>query len=216
MKKDIDLIIFDLDGTLVDSRQDIVNAVNFMLDKLGLAEKSMDEIVSYVGYGITGLINKSLYPREAELQEKALGFFRNYYKAHSADYTYLYPGVKKILDHFKKKKMAVITNRNHKSSLNILEKMGICKYFLDVIGDDNTSCLKPSKCQFDRLMKKTSVKDSKRAIMIGDMDVDAIAGRAAGVLTCVNTYGFGKREDIEKVRPDYVIDDISELKSIII
>lgn len=212
----MELIIFDLDGTLVDSRQDIVNAINFMLNKLTLAEKSLNEIISYVGNGILDLIDRALRPKEAELKDKGLDIFKSYYKAHPADYTYIYPGVKEVLDYFKDKQMAVITNRNHNSSVTILKKMGIYSYFEDVIGDDNTSCLKPSRCQFDRLLKRRMVKDRKKVIMVGDMDVDIIAGRASGITTCVTTYGFGRKEDLEKAKPDYMIDDILKLKDIII
>ena len=216
MQRDIELIIFDLDGTLVDSRQDISNAINFMLDKLGMPQKTPDEIISYVGHGILELIDRSLRPREVELREKGLDIFKSYHKAHPADYAYLYPGVEDTLDYFKNKQMAVITNRNHNSSVIMLKKMGIYSYFDDVIGDDNTSCLKPSRCQFDRLLNKKVIRDRKKVIMVGDMDVDIIAGRASGVITCVTTYGFGEKKDLEKAKPDYMIDDISKLKDIIV
>lgn len=216
MQREIELIIFDLDGTLVDSRQDIANSINFMLDKLGLSKKTSEEIISYVGYGILELIDRSLSPKEVELKEKGLELFKNYYRAHPADYAYLYPGVKETLDYFKNKQMAVITNRNYNSSVAILKKLGIYSYFADVIGDDNTSCLKPSRCQFDRLLKNKDISNRKEVIMVGDMDVDIIAGRASGVITCVTTYGFGKKEDLEKARPDYMINDILKLQDIIV
>jgi len=212
----IELIIFDLDGTLVDSKQDISNAINFMLDELGMLQKTSDEIISYVGHGILELIDRSLRPREVELREKGLGIFKRYYKVHSADYACLYPGVKDTLDYFKSKQMAVITNRNYNSSVTILKKLSIYPYFADVIGDDNTNCLKPSRCQFDKLLNKKEIKDRKKVIMVGDMDVDIIAGRASGVITCVTTYGFGEKKDLEKAKPDYMIDDISKLKDIIV
>jgi len=93
--------------------------------------------------------------------------------------------------------------------------MGIAAYFKNVIGDDNTSCLKPSRCQFDRLFEKTTVKDKGKVLMVGDMDIDVLAGRASGIVTCAVTYGIGKRQDIERAMPDYIIDDISQLKKII-
>jgi len=216
MQRKIELIIFDLDGTLVDSRQDIVNAINFMLDKLALAQKTSDEIISYVGNGVLDLIERVLSSDQAELKDKGLDIFKGYYKAHPAVYAHLYPGVNEILDYFKNKQMAVITNRNHNSSVTILKKMGIYPYFADVIGDDNTSCLKPSSCQFDRLLARKAIQDKGKVIMIGDMDIDILAGRAAGILSCVTTYGFGKKEDLERAKPDYMIDDILKLKDIII
>ena len=211
----IELIIFDLDGTLVDSRQDIVNAINFMLRSLNLKERPFEEIISYVGKGVNELIKSSLGKDADGLKDRAFKIFRSYYQAHPADNAYVYPGVSEILDYFKNKDKAVITNRNHRASEIILQKMGIASYFKNVIGDDNTSCLKPSRCQFDKLFGKTSVKDKGKVIMVGDMDIDVLAGRASGIVTCAVTYGIGKRQDIERVMPDYIIDDILQLKKII-
>jgi phosphoglycolate phosphatase len=211
----IELIIFDLDGTLVDSRKDIVNAANFMLESLGFNKKPFDEIVSYVGKGVKALIKNALGKNEDGLSDKALEIFKSYYIQHPADYAYLYPGVIETLKHFDRKKKAVITNRNHKSSETILEKMGIADYFEDIIGDDNTTCLKPSKCQFDKLFDKLSLRNRGKVIMVGDMDIDILAGRAAGVSTCAVTCGLGKRLDIERSMPDYIIDEMTQLKDII-
>jgi phosphoglycolate phosphatase len=213
--REIELIIFDLDGTLVDSRQDIVNAANFMLENLMLNKKPFDEIVSYVGKGIKEFIKSALGKDKDGLSDKALEIFKSYYIQHPADYAYLYPGVIETLKHFDRKKKAVITNRNHKSSKTILEKMGIAHYFENIVGDNNTTCLKPSKCQFDRLFDKLSLRNREKAIMVGDMDIDILAGRAAGILTCAVMYGLGKRHDIEKAMPDYIIDEMAKLKDII-
>ena len=210
-----ELIIFDLDGTLVDSRQDIVNGINFMLKELGLKEKPFDEIISYVGRGVEELIKDSIGKDEFESRVKALDIFKIYYKEHPADYAYIYPGVKDTLDYFYGKDKAVITNRNHNSSITILEKMGIAGFFKKIIGDDNTSCLKPSRCQFDRLFDELNVQDRQKVLMVGDMDIDVLAGKASGIATCAVTYGIGKRQDIEHAMPDYIIDDICELKKII-
>jgi phosphoglycolate phosphatase len=209
------LIIFDLDGTLVDSRQDIVNGINFMLKEMNLDEKPFDEIISYVGRGVEELIKDSIGRENFQLRAKALDIFKIYYKAHPADNARTYPGVKDTLGYFDGKDKAVITNRNHNSSITILEKMGIAGFFKSIIGDDNTSCLKPSRCQFDRLFEELDVRDRQKVLMVGDMDIDVLAGKASGIATCAVTYGIGKRQDIEHVMPDYIIDDICELKKII-
>ncbi|MDD5503888.1 MAG: HAD-IA family hydrolase [Candidatus Omnitrophica bacterium] len=211
----IKMIIFDLDGTLVDSRQDIVEAVNHMLVRLGLKEKSFDEVISCVGNGINELIRACLGKDFASLKDRAFEIYRQYYQKHPADNAYLYPGVLEMLDFFCNKEKAVVTNRNHNSSLLILRKLGIERYFNNIIGDDNTSCLKPSRCQFDRLFKKTSVNDKRRVLMVGDMDIDVLAGKASGIKTCAVTYGIGKRDDIERSAPDFIIDDILQLKEIV-
>ncbi len=213
--REVDLIIFDLDGTLVDSRQDIVNGINFMLKQLSFREKPFDEIISYVGRGVEELVKDSIGKDKFELRLKALDIFKNYYKMHPADYAYIYPGVKDMLVYFDGKDKAVITNRNHNSSITMLEKMGVAGFFKSIIGDDNTSCLKPSRCQFDRLFEEINVRDRQKVLMVGDMDIDVLAGKASGIATCAVTYGIGKRQDIEHAVPDYIIDDIRELKKII-
>ena len=96
------------------------------------------------------------------------------------------------------------------SSQNSLE---ITKFFKDIIGGDNVSCLKPSICSLDKALKYN--KNSERSIIVGDMDLDILSGKKAGILTCAVTYGIGKKKDILKAEPDYIIDDIGELKDII-
>jgi phosphoglycolate phosphatase len=214
--REIELMIFDLDGTLVDSRQDIVNGINFMLKELGQEEQAFNGIISYVGKGVEELIKGVLGSQPGDVKDKALGLFKQYYKQHPADHAYVYPGVEDILNHFHKKEKVVITNRNHKSSIALLEKMGLAGYFRSIIGDDNTSCLKPSSCQFDRFFAGCPVRDRYKTIMIGDMDIDILAGKASGIITCAVTYGIGREEDIKRSMPDYIIDHIAKLKEIII
>ena len=210
----IDTIIFDLDGTLVDSRKDIVMAVNFTLRKLGLPEKPPEVVVSYIGLGIRDLIKKSLGEEKRRLVDEALKIFTRYFRKHSADKSKLYPHVKETLDYFRNKRKVVITNRNKESACITLKKLGVINYFQEIFGGDDEDCIKPSACPLDRVCSKLGV-DKNKIIMVGDMDIDIKAGKEFDVRTCWVTYGLGKREDIEKVGPDYVIDDIIDLKKII-
>ena len=212
--KYIDLIIFDLDGTLVDSREDMANAVNFTLKKIGLKEKSISEISSHIGKGIEDLIRGSLGNKQEALLNRALSIFVEYYRKHSTDNTVLYPNVKEILEYFKNKRKAVVTNRNYEFALIALKKLGIYDYFENIIGGDDIGCMKPSACPLDRSMKGLNA-NREEAIIVGDMDIDIIAGKRAGIITCGVTYGIGKKEDIIKAKPDFIIDDIINLKNII-
>ncbi|MFQ5867415.1 MAG: HAD family hydrolase [bacterium] len=212
--KYIDLIIFDLDGTLVDSRDDIANAVNFTLKKIGLKEKSISEISSYIGTGVEGLIRKSLGNKEEVLLKKALSAFEEYYKKHSTDNSVLYPNVKEILEYFKGKKKVIVTNRNYEFALLTLKTLGIYDYFEDIVGGDDIGCMKPSSCPLDMSMHRLNA-NKEEAIIVGDMDLDIVAGKRAGIITCGVTYGIGKKEDIIKAKPDFIIDDIMNLKNLI-
>lgn len=210
----IDLIIFDLDGTLVDSIEDIANAVNFTLKEVGLEEKSIQEISSYVGTGTEDLIRKSLGKNEDTLFEKALSLFKEYYKKHPVDNSRLYPGAREILEYFKDKRKVIVTNRMHEFALKIIKVLNIYDYFEDILGGDDLGCAKPSSCLLDKAMNQLNI-DKERTIIVGDMDVDIFAGKKAGIHTCAVTYGIGLKEDILRARPDYMIDNILRLKEII-
>lgn len=210
----IELIIFDLDGTLIDSRQDIVNAVNHTLRKIHLKEKSLSEISSFIGAGVEDLIRKSIRGKENCCFEEALSTFVEYYKKHSLDNTRLYPGVKEILRYFDKKRKVIVTNRRYEFAVNAMRALDIYDCFENISGEDNLGCMKPSSCPLDKAMNQLHT-DKEKTIIVGDMDIDILAGKNAGILTCAVTYGIGKGEDILKAGPDYTIDSLAELKDII-
>ena len=131
-----------------------------------------------------------------------------------ADNSVLYPGVLETLEYFKNKRKIIITNRNYDFAIITLKALGISEYFEEIIGGDDIGCMKPASCPIDKSMHKLAI-DKERAIMIGDMDIDVLAGRGSGMATCAVTYGIGKKEDILEANPDYIIDNILQLKGII-
>lgn len=213
MKK-IDAIFFDLDGTLVDSREDIVRAVNYTLKEAGLPDKTHHEIISYVGTGVKDLIIKSLGDKDREEADRYVSVFAEYFREHHSDNSRLYPNVKDILELYKKKKLVVVTNRRVEMTAGTLEKLGIDKYFDKVIGADDENCRKPEACPVNKALSGVAA-EAGSSLMVGDMVFDISAGKAAGILTCAVTYGLGKRRDLEEAGPDYLIDDMAELKAII-
>ena len=210
----VNVIIFDVDGTLVDSKDDIVKAMNYALREVGAEEREPERIVSYIGTGARDLVKKSLGKRHGKLFDKAVKIFSEYYVKHSADKSKLYPHVKEVLGHFKYKRKFILTNRYRRFADVTLKELGIRGYFEDIIGGDDESCLKPSACVLDRALPKMKI-DKKEALIVGDMAIDVNTGKNSGVKTCWVTYGLGKKEDVEPLRPDYIIDDIIELKDII-
>lgn len=210
----VDLMIFDVDGTLIDSKKDIVTAVNFTLKSLGLPEKGFDEIVSYIGLGVDYLIKKSMGEENKSLFVRALPIFKDYYRNHSADYTRPYPGIVDTLEYFTSKTKVIVTNRDREFAEITLRLLGLDKYFKEIMGGDDQKCAKPMACPLNSLLTGLSTP-SERVIMIGDMDLDIMAGKAAGVYTCGVLYGIGRREDIAAAKPDYMIEDISELRGIV-
>jgi len=210
----VNTVFFDLDGTLADARLDIAGAMNRALKILGRPEKSAEEISSYIGTGVSYLVRKSLESDDAGLVDKASALYEEEYLKHPADHTILYPGVTEILKTLSDKRKFILTNRYSCLALALLEKFGIRGFFEDVFGGDNENCIKPSACVMAKILPAIGV-DKKEALIVGDMDIDVMTGINSGIRTCWVTYGLGKKEDVLPLKPDYVINNISELGRII-
>lgn len=210
----IDTIFFDVDGTLVDAKKDISVAMNRALREMGLPEKPHEEIISYVGSGVGRLIAKSTGSDDPAMVERGIRLYTEHYLKHPADHAALYPHVRETLEYFARKTKYVLTNRYRSFTVPLLESLGMAHYFAGVIGGDNETCVKPSPRIFDCPVTKP-VFDRERSLIVGDMDVDIQVGKNAGIRTCWVTYGLGRREDVEKLKPDFIIGDIAELRGII-
>lgn len=213
--KRIDGIIFDLDGTLIDSRLDIINSVNFTLQKLGLPRRSPEYIASYIGLGRDFLVRGALSPDNLGRFDEAISIFVEHHTIHQLDNTALYPGIREILEYYKDKKKTVISNRETRSAYRILERLDVIRYFERVFGGDDLSCMKPSACPVLKVLDELRLSKDK-TLIVGDMAIDIESGKEAGVITCGVTYGIGRKEDIIKAGPDYIIDSILGLKEIIL
>lgn len=210
----IDTIFFDVDGTLVDATRDITNAMNRALAEMGLPQKPHDEIVSYIGTGVRYLVESSMGRHDEALIDRGVRLYSEYYIRHPADHTIIYPNVVSTLEYFSAKKKYILTNRYSQFADAMLRAIGLRRFFLGIIGGDDETCLKPSACVFDRPAHKLEL-DRERTMIVGDMAVDVEAGKNAGIKTCWVSYGLGKTDDIKGLKPDYIIDDIGELKKII-
>lgn len=208
---DLDLIIFDLDGTLIDSRNDIANSVNYMLTELGLNRLDNETIYSFVGNGVDSLVKRSLTEKNLDKFDTALPLFRNYYSEHLLDFTALYPNVNETIDYFKSKKKAVVTNKSGDFSIQILKSLNIYNCFEKVICGDTLENKKPHPAQINAVINDLKA-DRKRSLIVGDGEYDITAGKNAGIRTCGLTCGFGKKEELQKTGPDILIDDIIDLK----
>jgi phosphoglycolate phosphatase len=208
----VDLLIFDLDGTLIDSKLDLAQAVNATRAHLGMAPLENERVYSYVGNGAPVLIRRALGDQatEAEVQE-ALEFFLAYYRAHPLDFTRLYPGVKESLERLSAagKRMAVLTNKPVGISRAILEGLGIVDCFFQVYGGNSFEFKKPHPAAVEALMRQAGVgRDA--TLMVGDSGVDVETARNAGIQCCGVTYGF-QPESLANPAPDKVVDRMEEL-----
>jgi len=212
MKK-IDFMIFDFDGTLVDTGADLVKSINYTLGTLGLPERPAHEIISFVGDGVNKLMEKSLGKDHAGRHADAMKIFTDYYAEHLMDHTVLYPGVREILENYRNKTKMILTNKRHRFTMRIAESLKIEKYFADIIGADSMPFMKPDQRVMDHIFSKyPSAKGS--AVVIGDGVNDVLIARKTGVLSCALLNGLGNRDELLKLRADYYCEDILELKDL--
>lgn len=209
----IELLIFDLDGTLVDSREDILNAVNHTLSSLDLPQIPADEIINHVGWGASNLVRSVLGEANQHLFKKAMHLFKAFYAEHLLDHTVLYSGVRELVESVALPK-TVCTNKPTEFSVKILEGLGVAKFFTVISGGDKFTAKKPAPDALHALALDAGVLLEK-VLMIGDSVIDIEAGKNAGAKTCAVTYGFGQKEDLVRANPDYILDSITEVKGIL-
>jgi phosphoglycolate phosphatase len=206
-----DLLVFDLDGTLIDSKLDLALAVNATRADAGLQPLVHETVYSYVGNGAPVLIRKALGPEASDEQvEKSLQFFLNHYRKHMLDNTRLYPGVGDALEEWAgTKKLAVLTNKPERFSRMILDGLGVGGRFARVYGGNSFDTKKPDPLGLNHLMDELQVSPS-RALMVGDSAVDVQTARNAGVHSCGVTYGL-QPETFQEWPPDFLVDRMEEL-----
>jgi len=210
MKRAIDLVMFDLDGTLADTGRDLANTVNYVRSRLNLAPLENRLIYGHVGRGVEHLLRSSLPERCQDSFKEIMQLFLERYENHLLDSTVLYPHVKEILDYFHEKKRAVISNKIHRLTVLVLRGLGIEVCFDAILGGDSSARKKPDPQPLNQLLSAFGISPVM-ALMVGDGGTDVEAGKKAGVLTCGVTYGLGKTEEIIAARPDFLIDDLRQL-----
>ena len=206
------LVIFDLDGTLIDSKLDIAHAVNASRAELGLGPLSLELIGTYVGNGAPVLIRRALGPSAGEAEiERALAFFLSWYGEHKLDNTCLYPGVGEALNRLRNAglRLAVLTNKPVRISKAILDGLGVGGHFFRVYGGNSFPEKKPSPMGVDALMAESGVERSG-TVIVGDSSVDVRTARNAGVPVYGVTYGFAP-ETFEQDPPDFLFDTMAEV-----
>jgi phosphoglycolate phosphatase len=212
MKYDVDVVIFDFDGVLVDAGLDIANAMNFVLRELGLPELPPHRIIGFIGRGAGMLVRDSLGEEHAGLLEQALAMFLERYSRYYLVDTHLYPGVRETLQSLIRagKILAIATQKSEPITHAILAGLEIDSCISIVVGPESITHRKPHPESLLRVIQATRVA-ARRVLMIGDMPTDIQAGKAAGALTCAVTYGYGERADLQAADPDFMIDEIKDL-----
>lgn len=212
-------LLFDLDGTLVDSRADIINSVNLTLAELGRRTLPDARVIKFVGEGARLLVERALgadqsgAPSDCEV-DRALEVFRRHYREHLLDRTRVYPEVRETLARLAYIPKAVVTNKPYEFTASVLDGLGLSPYFDVVIGGDCLSERKPSPLMLYEAARRLGVCEPK-CLMIGDSRVDVEAGRAANMKTCGYIPGFRGRTELVEAGVDYVIERFSELCALV-
>jgi len=209
-----DLIIFDLDGTLIDSKLDLANSVNFARAQMGLSVLEHRLIFSYIGDGATMLIRRAMGEGLGESDvQKALDIFLDHYREHLLDNTTLYPGVIEALDDLRLLKLAVLTNKPLRPTQAILQGLQIQDRFTAVYGGNSFEQKKPHPVGIERILNDTGTA-RERTVMVGDSYIDIQTGRNAVVATCGVTYGLAS-DTLHEPKPDFLINDLRELGRVV-
>jgi len=215
----IQLLIFDLDGTLIDSRLDLVHSVNAMLRNFGRPELADEIIATYVGDGAPMLVRRALGdPEDEALLANGLEYFLSYYREHKLDFTHVYDGVKEMLsaiensNHGSRRRMAVLSNKPVNPSRAIVEALGLKPFFAAVYGGNSFTTKKPDPLGAETILKELG-GTPEETLIVGDSAHDILTGRNAGLWTCGVTYGFAP-QTLEEAPPDVIVDSPQDLRSL--
>jgi|TARA_B100000929_G_scaffold44329_1_gene31522 2-phosphoglycolate phosphatase len=209
----ISLFVYDFDGTLVDTFADIANSVNLALAEMNIQSLSRETIRRNIGSGVVNLMSRSLEGSGCDDVEMAVSFFQKHYNNHLLDQTKLYPNGREVVEHFSKKKNAILSNKPISFVEKILTELNFLSLFDSVLGGDSLSERKPNPMGLQLLMTNLNCP-VKEVLMIGDSAIDIETGKNAGVITCGVTYGLGDPVSLHNSKPDYLIDNLSNLKSL--
>jgi phosphoglycolate phosphatase len=211
--KNIDLILFDFDGTLVDSGGDLATSVNHTLEELHLPTLQPSTIMTFIGDGVNILIEKSLGPSHTGRFNEAMDIFSKYYQEHLCDTTTLYPGVEAVLRHFCSKKKIILTNKLYRYTLKIAKHLKIDMYFEDIIGADSAVYKKPDPRIIRPLLNKYSACKTK-TVIVGDGINDVLLAKNAGILSCAFLNGLTSRDILIQLNPDFICEDLLSLTAL--
>ncbi len=203
------LLIFDLDGTLVDTKKDIAVSLNHALKQEGFKPLPQAQIEALVGWGAKQLVEEALGNPSAEDLQRVFVTFLNYYEAHLMDHSFIYPGVVEFIEAQIDWEMAVVTNKPEVHSKKLLSGLGLDAYFFSVIGGDTLPTRKPDIEVLNVL--RDQIGPWEQGVMVGDSIIDQQFGRDGGLLTCMLTHGFGQIQDLKNAEPDYLVQDFLEL-----
>jgi phosphoglycolate phosphatase len=206
------MIVFDLDGTLVDSIKDITTAMNLTLNSFGMATVADEVLAKWVGVGIAGLIHKIFADAGRFDSEDGLRIFNDYYLKHVADQSELYPGTLGLIESNERK--VILTNKSNIFVRPLLQKLDIERYFEGIFGRESFPTRKPDPGPLLMIAQQFHLQPHQM-IMVGDTEIDIVAGQRAGTRTCAVTYGYGEVGTLTALKPDFIAHNAADLRRVL-
>lgn len=203
------VLVFDLDGTLAETRADIATAANFAMRSVGLAELPVARITTYVGEGAGKLIERCLGARQ-DLFDRALAAWTQHYSAHLLDHSHLYEGVPETLARLPAP-LAVLSNKPEGMTRSILEGLGIARFFTAALGGDSLPVKKPDPAGIAHILRATSCSS---AVLVGDTRVDLETARSARIPCWTAAYGFSGKEELRAAGAEVIFDSFREIEAL--
>jgi phosphoglycolate phosphatase len=210
----VSLLIFDLDGTLVNTLEDIASSLNHTLACFGNGPLPLKAVQQYVGGGIEDLLIRSFGDHPVDLA-KAVRIYKEHHNSNLVVRSVLYPGVARTLEYFQAIPKAVVSNKALEFVAPLIERLGLAGEFQALVGGGPGVLLKPSPDSIRKLVERFRVP-RERTVMVGDGTTDMAAGKAAGVITCAVTYGFRSEQELLKAGPDHILHRFSELTNVFV
>ena len=204
------LLIYDLDGTLVDTAEDITRSINFMLAEFDKPKRTRKEVAAFVGLGVFHLVQNVLGEDDPKRVEKAIKVYRGHYAKHMLDTSRLFPGAAEFLAHFRECKQAVITNKPNPFSRDLLAALGVAGYFFEIVGGDSVYPKKPDPASALALMTRVGARPEE-TVLIGDSVMDVQTARHAGIMSVCVSHGLADRQELIDAAPDVIVVCFSEL-----
>jgi phosphoglycolate phosphatase len=203
-------IVFDLDGTLIDSKDDLILSVNAALAELGRPALPNEQIASYIGQGAPVLIRRALGDAASDEEcRRGLEFFLAYYETHKMDHTTLYPGVREGLAQLAGFPLVILTNKPARISLRILQELKLANLFRAIYGGNSFSTKKPDPLGMNTILGELGVRP-RETVLVGDSEIDVQTARNAGTWVATVTYGFGAHR-LDAFPPDFFLGSLIEL-----
>lgn len=210
-----DPILFDLDGTLVDSGSDIAESVNRTLAAHRLPGLPSEEIISFVGDGVRKLMERTLKRVGRDNVDEMVRAMRADYRQHCLVHTTPFPGIPELLRDLQDARVAVVTNKVYDFARIILDGLNLSPLIQALVGGDETEKLKPDSQPIELACRRLGI-GPERGIMIGDHQNDVLAGRAAGMTTCAVLWGFDRGKSASQTSPDHTCRKMADLRELLL